>query len=159
MKAKRNPSPLSQAAKLLKEAMQTCRNEIKHQRAAIDRLQADRISLQLLCAVLFDRLKGLDTWTYISATSSRPIVNFSVSEADGFTDPRIVSALEFLTKEFEEAKTNESAEYLYRSYSFSKPEVQVCFMVNVKSDSPTCKRVEVGEEMVVQKKYKIVCEG
>jgi hypothetical protein len=101
----------------------------------------------------------METWTYISAGSGRPTVNFSVSEADGFTDPRVVSALEFLTREFEEARTHESAEYLYRSYTFTKPEVQVCFMVSVKGDSPTCKRVEVGEEMVVQKKYKIVCEG
>jgi hypothetical protein len=83
----------------------------------------------------------------------------SINDAEGFTDPAVMSALEFLTNEFVEGSTQDYPSTMGRSYQFERPDMRVELVVYVKSDSPTCRRVEVGQETQTVKKYKLVCDG
>ena len=159
MRKARKATPLTQAATALKRAIESQRADISSARDRLAMLNKSRISTQLLTAVLFERTKNLHTEAYISAWYDAPEINFNVYDADGFKAPEIMDTLEFLTREFEDAKTHESDQSLYRSYRFSRNDMKVCFNVWVRSDSETCQLVEIGEETQIVKKYKQVCSG
>lgn len=159
MRKARKATPLTQAATILKQAIESQRTDIRSARDRMEMLNKNRISIQLLTAVLFERTKGLHSDAYIGAYYSVPEINFNVYDADGFKAPVIMDTLEFLTREFEDVRTHESDQSLYRSYNFSRNDMRVCFNVFVRSDSETCQLVEIGEETQVIKKYKQVCSG
>ena len=159
MRKARKATPLTQAAKALKQALDSQRTDIRCARERLEMLSKHRISIQLLTGVLFERTKNLHSDAYIGACYSVPEINFNVYDADGFKAPEIMDTLEFLTREFEDVRTHESNQALYRSYNFSRSDMRVCFNVFVRSDSETCQLVEIGEETQVIKKYKQVCNG
>lgn len=155
----RKPTPLTRAAEAFKYGMQDAREAIKRTRLNQATLENNRISVQLLLGVLYDRTQGIDSYGSVSAYDGIPCISFTLDKVDGFTDPRVVDTLDFLTREFTDVSSNESAQYLYRNYTFKRNDMRVSFSVYVRSDSATCQRVEIGEEVVVQKKYKMVCNG
>ncbi len=159
MRKARKATPLTQAAKALKQAIESQRSDIRYARERLEMLSKHRISIQLLTGVLFERTKNLKSEAYIGACYSFPEINFNVYNADGFKAPEIMDTLEFLTREFEDIRTHESDQSLYRSYNFSRNDMRVCFNVFVRSDSETCQLVEIGEQTQIIKKYKQVCNG
>ena len=58
----------------------------------------------------------------------------------------------------DKGKGFESAEMLNREYEFAREDIHVKFDVYVRSDSPTCRKVVVGEETTTYKTYKIECD-
>ena len=159
MRKARKATPLTQAATILKQAIESQRADIRCARERMEVLNKHRISTQLLTAVLFERTKSLHSDAYVSAWYGVPEINFNIYDADGFKAPVVMDVLEFLTREFEDVSTHESDQTLYRSYNFSRNDMRVCFNVFVRSDSETCQLVEIGEETVVRKKYKQICNG
>lgn len=126
-----------------------------------------RVSMTLLIACLLERLGDyaksgfayVGTGYSYGAKNSVPTFYMSINDVEGFTDPAVMSALEFLTNEFVEGSTQDYPSTMGRSYQFERPDMRVELVVYVKSDSPTCRRVEVGQETQTVKKYKLVCDG
>jgi hypothetical protein len=92
--------------------------------------------------------------------NARPQIYFSISGADGFKDDSLMMAMQSLLETgFESSpKQYESAEFLRRTYTFKRSDMDVEFDVQVKDDSPTCRRVVIGQETIVKEKYKIECD-
>ena len=97
---------------------------------------------------------------YTTDHRNLPEVEFVIREATGFKDDSVAMAMSYVMGIGFEAKGNtyENAEYLHREYRFERPDMAVCFEVRVKSDSPTCRKVKVGEETLKISKYEIECD-
>lgn len=96
----------------------------------------------------------------VDATYCLPCVTFYVSGLDSFKDDRLASMLwYFSTLDGErEAKSEDYAQALNRTYRFKFDGFMVRVNATVKSDSPTCRKVVVSSEMVKQDVYAIQCD-
>jgi hypothetical protein len=168
MRKQKQITSITQAKNLVAEGVKSKKQDARSSYDAAKMLTDTRVSVTLLIACLLERLGAYadSGFAYVGTAYSNnanggrvPTFYMSINNTEGFTDPHVVSALEFLTREFSDCSTQDYASSLGRSYQFERPDMRVELVVYVKGDSPTCKRVEVGEETVVQKKYKIVCEG
>lgn len=106
-------------------------------------------------------LVGVNSWTgYNSVT-----VSITVSKLTGFTDPRLTGILEvFEFMSPDDTTITEYPEQLNKTvvYSFKLDKMvtaSVAISATIASESPTCKRVQVGVQKGVDKPiYKIVCD-
>jgi hypothetical protein len=100
------------------------------------------------------------TYFYFNTTyDDRPKIHVSVRNASGFKDDSVSMAMLYLmTVGFETARTHDFAEALNREFTFSRADMDVVLDVYVKDDSPTCRKVAIGEETIRQVKYKIECD-
>ena len=55
-------------------------------------------------------------------------------------------------------RTKDWPEYLNREYFYDVDGMKVCVNAYVKSDSPTCRKVQIGVETITQPTYKIECD-
>ena len=96
----------------------------------------------------------------VDATYCLPCVTFYVAGLDSFKDERLVSMLwYFSTLDGErEAKSEDYAQALNRTYRFKFDGFTVRVDATVKSDSPTCRKVVISSELVKQDKYAIQCD-
>jgi len=85
-------------------------------------------------------------------------------QLDGFKDARLVQVLDRLTAMTDEVSTCDYPAQVNRDYSFHMGErytdnyIGVRVSAYVREDSPTCKKVVIGTEMVEQLTYEIVCD-
>jgi hypothetical protein len=152
---------MRKAVNFFDQSVKSKKAEVKQQQEKLTALQAARLSMTLLIAALIEKLGDIDLDGWIAPVgydvNQRMLVCLHVT-ADGFKNPNVVRTLEFLTKEFPEVTSKDSAHFLSRCYKFSKEGVTVDFTVYVDNESPTCRREEIGEETVTVKKYRIVCD-
>lgn len=89
-----------------------------------------------------------------------PRLMFVLRDIDGFKNQNLSLAIAYLMTVGFDSKPDqfESAEYMNREYRFERVDMEVILDVHVKSDSPTCRRVAVGEKVVKQVEYKIECD-
>jgi hypothetical protein len=105
------------------------------------------------------QLDGLNVRMYVSCLWGVPELRVRVSNVDGFKNEQVMAMFETMTDMgFESRKTHEYPEWLERNYPFKRIDVTVAFDICVKSDSPTCRKVAIGEETVTQTKYAIQCD-
>ena len=90
----------------------------------------------------------------------KPQLYVSYRGATGFKDDGLMVAMAYLMGiGFDDkGKGYEYAEALNREYEFAREDIVVKFDVYVRSDSPTCRKVVVGEETKTYKTYKIECD-
>ena len=98
--------------------------------------------------------------TRVDATYCQPQITFYLNNLDGFKDERLEAILWFLsTLDGErEAKSDEYAVALNRTYRFDFGQFLVRVDATVRSDSPTCRKVLISSELVKQDKYAIQCD-
>lgn len=98
--------------------------------------------------------------TRVDATYCQPQITFYLNNLDGFKDDRLEAILWFLsTLDGErEARSDEYAQSLNRTYRFDFGQFLVRVDATVRSDSPTCRKVLISSELVKQDKYAIQCD-
>jgi len=94
---------------------------------------------------------------------SRYGVNVTYYDLEGFKDLRLLTTLEGLSFIGEIDRTREFAQSMNRDYHFTVPfadgtTLNVGVYAYVKEDSPTCRKVFVGQEVKAVDKYEIVCD-
>lgn len=99
-------------------------------------------------------------YVYFTLSGDQPCINFSISGAHGFKDDSLMMAMQSLLETGFESRPNqyECAEQMRRIYAFKRGDMTVEFDVSVKDDSPTCRRVVIGQETIVRDKFKIECD-
>ena len=161
MSAKQTRAIMRKAQALVDRSIREKKEEIKQAQNKLCTMQDARLSMTLLFGVLIQKLGGLELngwFSPIGYGDNQKIMSFLYVTADGFKNADVVRALEFLTQEFPEVETKDSEFSLSRAYKFHKAGMSVEFTVYVEGENPTCRREVVGEETVVRKKYRIVCE-
>ena len=98
---------------------------------------------------------------YISVTRGEVFVTYR--NLTGFKDLRLETTLEGLNFISDAVRTEDWASLMNRDYSFKVPfadgsSLRVIVSAYVSEDSPTCRKVQIGEEYKVVPKYEIVCD-
>lgn len=78
-------------------------------------------------------------------------------DLDGFKDARLTDVLGALYEMTDTVDEQEVAQFHEKIYTADVDDVYIRIAAYVKEDSATCKRVEVGRELVEQVKYKMIC--
>lgn len=78
-------------------------------------------------------------------------------DLDGFKDVRLTDVLGALYEMTDTVKEQEVAQFHEKVYTADVGDVHIRIAAYVKEDSETCKRVEIGRELVEQVKYKMIC--
>jgi hypothetical protein len=94
--------------------------------------------------------------------STKPSIYVAIYDLDSFKQYELVAALEYLTAETDKVNgsitTEDWAAAVNRDFRFRTDKWDVSIHAYVKNDSPTCRKVVVGTEVVEQVKYQIVCD-
>ena len=100
--------------------------------------------------------------TWVNASGINNGINFYVTmkHTDSLQSIEIMAALaQLLDDGWEATKSSDYAEYLNRSHYLSKGRYKLTIDTYAKSDSPTCRKVLIGQETQVVPKYKIECDS
>lgn len=139
-------------------------NESKRNMAQINQriaaVKAQDLEIQLLLMTLMSKLGGIYSHSWIATWDSTPKLCIHTYRADSFKDPRVLDALALLNGSFPECETEDYAAALNREYRFKSERLCVTLDVSVRSDSPTCRKVKIGEELrtYTDTKYRIECD-
>lgn len=99
---------------------------------------------------------------YVTVNYGKPEVVVSMYGLDSFKQRELVWTLEYLTAETDKlngrTKTQDYADAINRDFMFNTDKWEARVMAYVKDDSPTCRKVVIGTEMVERHKYQIVCD-
>jgi hypothetical protein len=144
---------------IMRKAINSKHDFIKDTKRTIVRLRQVKGTVEDLVRKVLPMLHGMDVRMDMFCYYHSPTLRITVSGVPGFKDNRLASVLSMLMDQgFTESRTFESAEYLNREYSFTRGDLDVEVNVYVASDSPTCRRIPVGEKTITQVQYEIQCD-
>ena len=96
---------------------------------------------------------------YIRTSFYKPYIEVNLNDLESFKDQQLVDLLEFFTSKTDKVTTTDwTHRAVNRDYSFELDDVVVNICAYVRSDSPTCRRVQTGTEVQEVPQYKIVCD-
>ena len=153
---KRKTNPLIQA---INESTSKARKEGHELINRAQALEAKRMKIRVNYSEVFKNL-DLDVHTlYVRTSFYKPCIEVSLNGLDSFRDPQLVEMLDFFTSKTDKVTTTDwTHAYTNRDYSFELDDVVVNISAYVRSDSPTCRRVQTGIEVQEVPQYRIVCD-
>lgn len=146
---------------LFKAATDEARTNIDYAKQRAANLRKRRAELMPILKMLAPLLSSETDYVYISAGTYTTSVNVTMRKLDGFKDDRLSQVLYVVMflKGVEMSETTDYPESLNRDYHFKVGEdITITIGAYVKNDSPTCRKVKVGEEMKLVAQYKIECD-
>lgn len=151
----RKPNPLTAAIKnSLQEAKQdskSCLQRAKKLKEVSRKIKADY-------SAIFKDMDFSVHSLHISASYYKPTIYLSMNKLDGFKDPALMAVLEFFTGKTASITTRDWPQYLNRDYSFELADVIVSISAFVRTDSPTCRKVQTGIKVEEVAQFEIVCD-
>ena len=100
-------------------------------------------------------------WAMHEGNGLRLQVTASLYNLRGLKNRKLTKVFDYLmTQGFEPVKTSDyvSEDMINRDFLFAKGDITVRIHAYVRSDSKSCKRVQIGEEISVKPKFEIVCK-
>lgn len=98
----------------------------------------------------------------VSVFAGKPSISVRMYRLESLKQRELVWALEHLTIETDKLEGSVSstdyAALVNRDYRFSTDKWDALITAYVRDDSPTCRKVIIGTELVEQHKYQIVCD-
>lgn len=151
----RKPNPLTESIKsALVEAKQDSRSCLE--RAKKLKQASKKIKVDYSAA-----FKSLDLSVHslhVGASYYKPTIYVSLNKLDGFKDPVLEALLEFFTAKTENITTKDWPQYLNRDYNFELDDVIVGISAFVRTDSPTCRKVQTGTKVEEVPQFELVCD-
>ena len=148
---------MTKTNKLFAEALSDTRSGVECARLRLRSLKANRRKLNRIGSLLIAAMaEGTEDEVQYTSPSS---VYCTVNNLDSFKDFRlemILNALENITTGAN--RTRDWPDSLNRDYHYMVDDIAVTVAAYVKSNSPTCRKVLVGTEMVTQEKWEIRCD-
>lgn len=153
---KRKTNPLIQA---INDCTSKARKDGHELITKAQALEAKRMKIRVNYSESFKNL-NLDVHNlYVRTSFYKPYIEVSLNGLDSFRDPQLVEMLDFFTSKTDKVTTTDwTHAYTNRDYSFELDDVVVNISAYVRSDSPTCRRVQTGTEVQEVPQYKIVCD-
>lgn len=159
--AKRNLASLRKlSASVITDASRGLLDEAARVRTRAAQLKENQLGIQLALMTLAHKLGGIYEFAFVSSFGDRPKLHVTTRNAESFKDKRVLDALGFLSGSFEAADTQDYASTLNREFRFVSDRFDVTLDVSVRTDSPTCRKVLVKEEVktFTNPIYKIECD-
>ena len=130
----------------------------------VKRLTTDRMLLRALYAPIFVNLTEDDSIYIYTHDNNRVQFVVYMHELDSFKDERLTSTISSAMELIgDKVKETDFAQYEHKEYRISTNNIyaveQAELQINayVKSDSPTCRKVQIGTEIKAVPKYKFEC--
>ena len=153
---KRKANPLIQA---INESTSKARKEGHEMITRAKALEEQRMKIRVNYSNAFKNLNLEMHNLYIRTSYSKPYIEVNLNGLESFKDSQLVDLLEFFTAKTDKLSTKDWTHYaVNRDYSFELDDVIVNISAYVRSDSPTCRRVQTGVEVQEVPKYQIVCD-
>jgi len=134
--------------------------DVKRDKSLLKSAKIQKRLTQLVAPLLYI-LGGLSN-IRIEVYCGKPVVYVSMFSIDSFKQDELVNALGYLTeiteKDNGKITTEDWAVAVNRDFRFETEEWRVCVHAYVKDDSPTCRKIAVGTEVIERTKYEIVCD-
>ena len=133
------------------------------------RLATDRMLLRALYAPIFVNLTENDSIYIYTHDNNRVQFVVYMRELDSFKDARLTSTIssameligdkvketDFAQYEHKEYRISSSTSAIYAQYADCVADLQI--NAYVKTDSPTCRKIQIGTEIKAVPKYKFEC--
>jgi hypothetical protein len=143
--------------KALNDADNDLSRSIDNQRLERNMLRAKRKPIRALATKVAKHLAERD-YLWVGMVCETPNINVYMRDLTGFKDERLTGLLSMLADIGITERTSDCAEILNRAYRFRVDDMNVRIDAYVMDESPTCRKVQIGEEIRVVPKYQIECD-
>ena len=158
---KRKVNPLITA---IKNQIDQYKHEADLLHKKVKRLTTDRMLLRALYAPIFVNLAEDDSIYIYTRDNNRVQFVVYMHELDSFKDERLTSTISSAMELIgDKVKETDFAQYEHKEYRISTNNIyaveQAELQINayVKTDSPTCRKIQIGTEIKAVPKYKFEC--
>jgi hypothetical protein len=152
---KRKTNPLINA---INNATEQSRKEGHNLISRAKILEEARMKIRVNYSGVFKDL-NLDVHNLFVRTSyHKPTIIVNMNALESFKDTQLLGLLEFFSSKTEKVTTRDWANYLNRDYSFELDDVLVNISAYVRTDSPTCRKVQTGIKVEEIPQYELVCD-
>lgn len=107
---------------------------------------------------LFAGLTHKDTMVSFHSSWEEATLSVIMMRLDSFKDERLTGLLDRLLDHHANPEVHEYADHLNKDFHFKLDGLTVRVAAYVKSDSPTCRKVQTGTKTVEQPVYQMVCD-
>ena len=143
--------------KALNDADNELNRAIDNARLERNMLRAKRRPLRSLATKVAKHLSERD-YFWVGMNYETPRIHAHMRDLTGFKDERLVGLLSMLADIGTATRSSDYAEIMNRAYTFRVGEMDVHVDAYVMETSPTCRKVQIGEEIRVVPKYQIECD-
>ena len=95
---------------------------------------------------------------YVHTSYYKPTITVNLNALESFKDTQLMVLLEFFSSKTEKVTTRDWANYLNRDYTFELDDVLVNISAYVRTDSPTCRKVQTGITIEEVPQFVLVCD-
>jgi hypothetical protein len=152
---KRKVNPLIQA---ISEASDKSRRDGHELISKAKMLEEKRMKIRANYSAIFKDLDLSVHNLYMRTSYYKPSIEVSLNKLESFKDVQLVKLLDFFASQTEKMGTRDWANYLNRDYTFELEDVVVNISAYVRSDSPTCRKVQVGVKIEEVAQYELICD-
>jgi len=152
---KRKTNPLIQA---ISEASDKSRRDGHELISKAKMLEEKRMKIRANYSAIFKDLDLSVHNLYMRTSYYKPSIEVSLNKLESFKDVQLVKLLDFFASQTEKMGTRDWANYLNRDYTFELEDVVVNISAYVRSDSPTCRKVQVGVKIEEVAQYELICD-
>jgi hypothetical protein len=152
---KRKTNPLINA---INNATEQSRKEGHNLISRAKILEEARMKIRVNYSGVFKDL-NLDVHNLFVRTSyHKPTIAVNLNALESFKDTQLMGLLEFFSSKTEKVTTRDWPQYLNRDYSFELDDVLVNISAYVRTDSPTCRKVQTGITIEEVPQFELVCD-
>ena len=150
----RKVNPLTSA---INESIRDKRDGARRYNEQAKALQEQRM---LIRAKFSKMLKGFNTekhYVGVSLSCDKPLLTLTMNSLDSFKDIDLAIVLAHLLDMGADIKEEEWPQYHNKDYRAELPDATVVVHAYVRSDSPTCRRVQVGTQLREEPVWELHC--
>ena len=152
---KRKTNPLINA---INNATEQSRKEGHNLIARAKILEEARMKIRVNYSGVFKDLDLKVHNLFVRTSYYKPTITVNMNALESFKDTQLLGLLEFFSSKTEKVTTRDWANYLNRDYSFELDDVLVNISAYVRTDSPTCRKVQTGIKVEEIPQYELVCD-
>ena len=95
---------------------------------------------------------------FVRTSYYKPTIVVNLNALESFKDTQLMGLLEFFSSKTEKVTTRDWPQYLNRDYTFELDDVLVNISAYVRTDSPTCRKVQTGVKIEEVPQFELVCD-
>ena len=152
---KRKTNPLINA---INNATEQSRKEGHNLIARAKILDEKRMKIRVAYSEVFKNLDLSVHNLFVRTSYHKPTIAVNLNSLESFKDTQLMDLLEFFSSKTEKATTRDWPQYLNRDYTFELDDVLVAISAFVRTDSPTCRKVQTGVKVEEVPQFELVCD-
>jgi DNA-binding protein YbaB len=150
----RKVNPLINA---VNESIRESRDNAHRMQQRAKELEAQRMLIRAKFSAMLKDFNTAKHYVSVSMSGQTPLISITLNKLDSFKDTDLTSLLEFLISKNAEIKEEAWPQFHNKDYHAEVEEARVAIHAYVRSDSPTCRRVQVGTQLKEEPVWELHC--